>query len=316
MDYLFTNANDRTEYSKFLQSLAKTDNMTYFSSPTIQRLIEFRWDKLVRRIYYTSLSVFCFSFILILISSSLLHQEPGSKGEKVRQGINIFNCVLIYISVLSYEGRQLYMRGKEYFYDLWNINDILFLVIYTATIVCDFKNGTSKSHGSSSESTRIMYAILIVTTFIKFLSLARIFNNFSFIVKMLIIVISEIVPFILLFLLFIIAFAFCMMILDIHFEEDDPDNPYSGLGHLAYPLFIFRTSLGDIDVDVFKQLTPWSKYAAWIFWLIIVFCNLIVFLNFLIAVISDVYEQVMENRMEEVIQKKVQLLIDVEEVYP
>ena len=42
--------------------------------------------------------------------------------------------------------------------------------------------------------------------------------------------------------------------------------------------------------------------------------NTIIFLNFLIAVISDVYEQVMETRTEEIFQKKAQLLVDIEQV--
>ena len=42
--------------------------------------------------------------------------------------------------------------------------------------------------------------------------------------------------------------------------------------------------------------------------------NTIIFLNFLIAVISDVYAQVIETRTEEIYQKKATLLLEVEEV--
>ena len=48
--------------------------------------------------------------------------------------------------------------------------------------------------------------------------------------------------------------------------------------------------------------------------MIIVLANTIIFLNFLIAVISDVYEQVMESRTEEIFQKKAQMLDQIENV--
>ena len=46
----------------------------------------------------------------------------------------------------------------------------------------------------------------------------------------------------------------------------------------------------------------------------IVFTNTIIFLNFLIAVITDVYEQIMETRTEEIFLKKAELLLEIIEV--
>ena len=57
-----------------------------------------------------------------------------------------------------------------------------------------------------------------------------------------------------------------------------------------------------------------SRATIWIFWTVIIVINTIIFLNFLIAVISDVYEQVMETRTEEIFQKKAQLIVDIDEV--
>ena len=51
--------------------------------------------------------------------------------------------------------------------------------------------------------------------------------------------------------------------------------------------------------------------ACWTFWTLIVISNTVVFLNFLIAVISDVYEQVMETRVEEVYQNQATLVVEV-----
>ena len=53
----------------------------------------------------------------------------------------------------------------------------------------------------------------------------------------------------------------------------------------------------------------------WIIWLLVIFCNTIIFLNFIIAVISDSYEQIMDIRIEELYKKKAQLLADIQSVF-
>ena len=56
------------------------------------------------------------------------------------------------------------------------------------------------------------------------------------------------------------------------------------------------------------------QFTLWGFWLLLVLLNTIVFLNFLIAVIGDVYEQVMETRTEEIFKRKAQLLVEIQNV--
>ena len=89
---------------------------------------------------------------------------------------------------------------------------------------------------------------------------------------------------------------------------DIQDDPYSGVQQLGYSLFMLRTSIGDFEVDPFSELPMASRIVMWFLWVSIIFMNTIILLNFLIAVISDVYEQVMETRTEEIFQKKAMLL--------
>ena len=101
----------------------------------------------------------------------------------------------------------------------------------------------------------------------------------------------------------------------LHFHSDDEASAYTaGIGSLSYFFFLVRTSLGDFDVDPYAELPLLSQYVIWGFWLLIVFTNTIIFLNFLIAVITDVYEQIMETRTEEIFLKKAELLLEIIEV--
>ena len=80
-------------------------------------------------------------------------------------------------------------------------------------------------------------------------------------------------------------------------------------------MFVLRTALGDFQVGTFKIMQTSTLYMTWIFWIILVIINTVIFLNFCIAVISDVYEQVMQTRQEEVFQKKAEILVDLDEVF-
>ena len=98
-----------------------------------------------------------------------------------------------------------------------------------------------------------------------------------------------ILPFLTLFVSLIVIFAFIVHTLGINFKTQDEDNPYRNIGALGYFLFIFRTSTGDFDVDNFSELSLSLQLTLWAFWTLLVLLNMVVFLNFLIAVIGDVY---------------------------
>ena len=91
---------------------------------------------------------------------------------------------------------------------------------------------------------KIFYAFLIITAFIKLVNLLRIFHNVSFIVKMLRRVVVELLPFIFLFVCFIVVFS--MMIMTLGFDlEDLEGDPYQGIYQFGYIMYILRTSIGD-----------------------------------------------------------------------
>ena len=63
----------------------------------------------------------------------------------------------------------------------------------------------------------------------------------------------------------------------------------------SYILTSFRLSIGDMETDSFAEDKPMEakSFLIWVIWLIGAFITNIVFLNFIIAVISDSYAKVM-----------------------
>ena len=73
---------------------------------------------------------------------------------------------------------------------------------------------------------------------------------------------------------------------------------YTGLGLMGYFLMSFRTALGDFELDKLYGASDDSLpilWAMWFFWTAAVFLSSLIFLNFIIAVISESYAKVMQK---------------------
>lgn len=80
----------------------------------------------------------------------------------------------------------------------------------------------------------------------------------------------------------------------------DPFGEFTGFGFwfVPYLFYSLKQSLGDMKVDTFLFLPKPVMYTAWIVWFLLVIINSMIFLNFLISVITEVYEDLREKRVE------------------
>ena len=72
----------------------------------------------------------------------------------------------------------------------------------------------------------------------------------------------------------------------------------------------FRTSTGDFEVDNFFNNYDVLVYVTWIIWLVSVLILNIVFMNFIIAVISESYEKIMQKLVSQNFKSKVSLIME------
>lgn len=138
---------------------------------------------------------------------------------------------------------------------------------------------------------RIGYASLVFLSFIKLLSLLQIHEDFGFLVKMVQVVVVQLIPFFILFISLIIIFAFSLFALNLPIAENDTNNDYQGMNWvgLEYFLHVLRTALGDFQPNGYKRMHSPTLYVSWAIWILLVMLDTVIFLNFLIAVISDVF---------------------------
>ena len=108
-----------------------------------------------------------------------------------------------------------------------------------------------------------------------------------------------ITPFIIYYIVFLLVFSICFIILQL--EVDGEVAEAQGLNLFAkIVLETFRTSIGELGMPMYGKIlkrepsvfTYLNIALIWIVWVVQTFFMLIVMLNFLIAVITNNYENV------------------------
>jgi hypothetical protein len=120
-------------------------------------------------------------------------------------------------------------------------------------------------------------------------------------IKMLTKTLKQMTPFAIMFFILMFMFMLAVEALNVPRSDTDNSNDYSNINYAPFELFLYvqRIALGDFQVSGLKRMQTATLVTAWFIWFAIVCINSIIFLNFLIAVVSDVFEQVVEKRDEE-----------------
>jgi hypothetical protein len=122
----------------------------------------------------------------------------------------------------------------------------------------------------------------VIFSFIKLTFLIRIWTQVSFLVRMLIVVFKEL----LIFLLFFLLVIGCLTVMAQIIIKESGDG-YAGIKTAAFFVIVLRQAIGDYDTSSIIEGTRGDlKILAWLFWLLILIIGNIVFMNFIIAVVS------------------------------
>ena len=72
----------------------------------------------------------------------------------------------------------------------------------------------------------------------------------------------------------------------------------------------FRISSGDFSTDDYNQQSNFLIPITWSIWIIAVFVLNVIFMNFIIAVISESYEKVMQKLVAESYKVKANMIVE------
>lgn len=189
--------------------------------------------------------------------------------------------------------------------DAWNYNDILYCGLGWLNIQQQWSGYTW------SLSSKIVSIVVLLLCLVKTMFFFRIFLDFSYIVTMMIQVCIDLKVFNIFFLLLIIMFSLIFDIIDVDAAQQDE---YKATGQfIGNFLQTFRLSLGDFDFSFLSEensphMDTKMHLLFWGIWMIMVLMTSLIFLNFIIAEVSNSYQNV-KDELEALIYKERALMI-------
>lgn len=165
--------------------------------------------------------------------------------------------------------------------------------------------------GTWDISSKIVLIILIAISLLKTIFYLKVFKAFSYIVTMVISVVYDLQTFI---TFFVVLITFFSMLFNVVSRNASPE--YSKLTwYIGNWLAVFRLSLGDFDFTLLDtaKLTK-THILFWCIWLLMVLFTALIFLNFIIAEVSNSYTRVRENVFSFIYKERAKLISEAEEL--
>ncbi|CDW90203.1 wd-40 repeat protein [Stylonychia lemnae] len=309
--------------TELMKVLSETERADYFENKIIQSIIKFKWNEYTKSFYQNRFYVyliFMASFIFDIFYSTYAIQtnndmsfqdqnkdNPDTGNLQSNIWIKISTkviCSIVLFYFLTYELNQIIVQGKNYFQDGWNYFDFSHIITFTVYCILDFMN-------ENQDNLILIKILVIILSFMKLFFFLRIYDGFSFLVQMLAGVFKDLKYFLIFFLIFILQFGMIFLVL---FKAQEIDE-YNGINKLAYFLMAFRISSGDFQLDDYHSQSDGLVIFTWMIWLIAVMTLQIVFMNFIIAVISESYERVMQKLVAESYRVKAHMIVEREQLF-
>ncbi|CDW87439.1 wd-40 repeat protein [Stylonychia lemnae] len=286
-------------------SLSKSDANEYFENTVIQTIINFKWQTYSKGYYEFKFYIFM-EFVLFFIFEIFYSNYYGKTQMQFKKDSRDFNYIaiikinnsLVLLYFLFDELRQA-IKQSGYFKDIWNLFDISLILSYILLNYVEF-------YQDITDFILIMQILVVIFASMKLLFFLRIYDGFSFLVSMIGGVFKDLKYFIGFFMIFIAQFGLIFTIL----FRGSPIQEYEGISSMGYIVMVFRIAAGDFNVENYRDQPQFIVELTWIIWLVAVMVLNVVFMNFIIAVISESYEKVMQKSVAESYRNKAKLIVE------
>ena len=211
------------------------------------------------------------------------------------------------------ELRQILISGLDYFADVWNYvyvlgNLLAILVVLAHGLQLPFRQSYMVMFGST----------VIIFQYVMFFYWMRLFKSLAFYVTMILETFSDIFYFLLIYMLALTMFGNALYCVNqiVVIKNSNEDRPLTDLTYMkAFEipfldsiLHVYRISLGDFDTDAYTA-HPAAKF-IWIYFFIATLLTQVMFLNMLIAVMSDTFNRVNTHKVTNALKERTKMYAD------
>jgi hypothetical protein len=152
--------------------------------------------------------------------------------------------------------------------------------------------------------------IVILTCLIKQFFFMRIVPSFSYIVTMITNVVGDLRVFMTFYCVLIVSFSMVLNII-----AENKSSEYSKVGSMFGNIMTtMRLSLGDFKFEILDGSSPNESYMFWCIWTIMVLFSVLIFLNFIIAEVSNSYQSCKEKIDSLIYKERATMIQEVEDM--
>ena len=161
-------------------------------------------------------------------------------------------------------------------------------------------------------TSQIVLVTCLLTCLMKLFFFLRIYQTLTYIVTMIIQVVNDLQAFFVYFMSFIFIGSLVFDLLG-----GNPSHEYREIGPFSgNVMYTLRLSLGNFDFSTLEDPNKkdWEQRMFWITWYSYVIFGTLIFLNFIIAEVSNSYEIVRENINQLIYKERAGLIAEVEAI--
>eukprot|EP00347_Sterkiella_histriomuscorum_P012349 403368936 len=309
VEYFLINMPDTMKQDplRLMKTLSQCQKMEIFEALPIQTIINHKWNTYTKMFFQRQFRIYI-TFMMFFIAdlfNSLYNKEIDENYNVVVDNrqlwITLPTKIISFLCIMFFGIYELrvYSLTKGHFEDPWNVLDFLLVVIFIPTTILEYNN-------TAQYFVTISYIFVVILSFQKINFFLRIYDGFSFLVSMMAGVIQDIGYFLAFFVIMLIQFGILFTIL---FQASDLEQ-YSGLGNFGYLMMSFRLSAGDFELDGYAEQKSNLIIFTWFIWIVAVFVLNLIFMNFIVAVISESYERVMTKLVAQAFKTKVDMIAE------
>lgn len=325
------------EDGSIMDAVANSEEVDLFETDAVMDMIDFKWDRYASKIHLIGMIIHIIYMVYLNAYVKLTFVDPDSldpnhvvpihavkdskldvhkeldlktmnnveKDDRIYPeapaGLVIQGLLLVY--PMLYSGRQCVRSGLVYFITPYYWIEILNIIFGWWSIYCQMYVGTWDI------SSKIVMITLIFICCVKTLFYLKILKSFSYIVTMVISVVYDLRYFVTFYIILLTFFSLLLDVVGRNYSKE-----YLKLSwFVGNWLAVFRLALGDFDFTLIEN-APMTKthILFWILWSMMVLFSSLIFLNFIIAQVSDSYARVKENIDSFIYKERAKLISEAE----
>jgi hypothetical protein len=301
------------EHGKIITAIADSNELEIFEIELVKDMIDFKWEHFAQRSHFIG------AFFHTLLVGSMMYyinsvfmqiHDTDENGVIIYPKPNMYGLAGMQVGMFYaawHDAFQMVKLQGEYFKDKWNYLDIVYILLGYYNIWLQHSGATLALR------SRIVFIAIIYLCLMKTFFFLRIVMSYSYIVTMIVNVVADLRVFLLFFAILMVMFSAVFDVIGrAQAEEYTNINPF-----FANLFLTIRLSLNDFDFGLLAAeagLTPLQHWLFWAIWILMVLFSSLIFLNFIIAEVSNSYQTVKDDIDALIYKERAGLIDEVENI--